>query len=98
MISDVSLRRESPLRRPVAVLVTLLALVVGGEVLLKLAFSGLRDGSGGVPWWLPQLGSVGETVVVYLLIMDVITFILVPTALLWLGYTYGRHRATIADR
>lgn len=90
------LHRESPLRRPVAALVTTVTLVLGGELLLGMAFSGLREGSAAIPWWLPELGTLGETVLVYLLLVDVLKYLAVPIALLWVGYAYGRHRSPTA--
>lgn len=75
-------------------LATTLAFLVVGEMLLSNAFSAVREGTADLPWWLPQLGSVGETVAYYLLLVDAVKFVVVPAALLWLGYAYGYHRAT----
>lgn len=88
-----SVRRERSLRRPTLLLVALLAVVLTAELALTTAFDGFEDGAG-FPAWLPQLGSVGETVVFYLLALDLLKFVAIPATLVWFGYAYGRYSAT----
>lgn len=87
---------DSPLRRPAAALAITVAVILLGDRLLSTAFDGLREGSGDLPGWLPQFGSVGETVVFYATLSDVLTFVVLPAILVWLGYAYGRSRASSA--
>ncbi|MBX0298171.1 hypothetical protein [Haloarcula nitratireducens] len=92
----IALFREKPsLRRPGMALLGLLTMVVIGERLLTLAVEGVRQGSTEFPVWLPELGSVGETIVFYSLLFDVLKFVAIPAVLLWLAYQYGRYSAGI---
>lgn len=85
---------ESSLRRPVVVLALLVATVLISEPVLTDAFDGIRDGSSSFPVWLPQFGSIGQTVLVYIMFFDFLKFILIPMILMWLAYAYGRYRDT----
>lgn len=83
--------REDPsLRRLGIILLGLVATIVIGERLLTVAVAGVRQGTSGFPVWLPELGSIGETLVFYSMLFDVLKFIVLPTVLLWLAYQYGR--------
>lgn len=84
---------EPSLIRPGIILVGLLATVLIGERLLTIAVAGVRSGASGFPVWLPELGSVGETIVLYSMLFDVLKFVAIPAVLLWLAYQYGRHSA-----
>lgn len=86
-----SLREEPSLRRPAIVLVGLLAAVLVGEWLLTIAVADIRSGASSFPVWLPEFGSIGETLVVYGLLFDFLKFVVIPAVLLWLAYQYGRH-------
>jgi uncharacterized membrane protein YhdT len=88
-----SFREEPALRRPGIVLLGLLTLVLIGEWLLTIAVSGIRQGSSGFPVWLPEIGSIGKTIVFYSMLFDVLKFIVIPGVLLWLAYQYGRYSA-----
>ena len=88
-----SFREKPSLRRPGIVLLCLLAMVLIGERLLTIAVAGVRVGPSGFPWWLPELGSIGETVVFYGTLFNFLKFIVIPALLLWLAYQYGRHSA-----
>lgn len=79
-------------RRPALVLATLLIAIAVGEWVLAAAFADV--GAGRLPAWLPQFGSVGETVVLYIRLVDVLTYVGVPATLVWLGYAFGRDGAT----
>ncbi|WP_225334450.1 hypothetical protein [Halomicrobium urmianum] len=93
MIPDLSLRSEPSLRTALAALVAPLVAIVAGEAALtRIAVTAVSGG--GVPAWFPQAGSVGETMVFYATVFDLLTFVAVPAALLWLGYAVGYHRAT----
>ena len=84
-----SLREDPSLRRPVIAFAVVLAAVVGGEVLLTAAFA---DAGAGVPAWLPQFGTVGQTVLLYSLLSNVLSYVALPATLFWVGYAYG-HRS-----
>lgn len=86
------LREDSSLRRPAMTAVLLLAGVLLGELVLRVAFADI--GGAGLPAWLPQFGTPGHTVAYYLLFFHALKFIALPSALLWLAYAYGRHSAT----
>ncbi|MFC7078275.1 hypothetical protein [Haloarcula halophila] len=84
--------REKPsLRRPGIALLGLLTMVLIGEWLLTIAVGGVRQGSSDFPVWLPELGSIGETIVFYSTLFDVLKFVAIPAVLLWLAYQYGRY-------
>lgn len=86
-------REEPSLRRPGIVLLALLTIVLVGEWLFSTAVDGVRQGSSEFPVWLPELGSVGETIVFYSLLFDVMKFVAIPAGLLWLAYQFGRYSA-----
>lgn len=88
-----SFREEPSLHRPGIVLLGLVATVVIGERLVTSAIAGVRRGTSEFPVWLPELGSIGETIVFYSMLFDVLKFIAIPAVLLWLAYQYGRHSA-----
>lgn len=88
-----SFREEPSLRRPGIVLLGLLATLLLGERLLTMAVAGVRQGSSGFPVWLPELGSIGETIVLYSVLFDVLKFVVLPAGLLWIAYRYGRFSA-----
>lgn len=85
------LRTEPSLRRPVFAFTALLAVVLVGERIVETAIDRVVDGTGGFPLWLPQLGTVGETVTYYLLFFDFLKFVGVPLALMWIAYASGRY-------
>jgi uncharacterized membrane protein YhdT len=85
-----SFRGEPSLRRPGMILLGLLAAILIGERLLTMAVAGVSQGSSGFPVWVPELGSIGETIVFYGILFDVLKFIVLPVVLLWLAYQYGR--------
>lgn len=97
MLPDLSRPRDGPLRHPIAALGSALTFAMGANLLLEIAISGLQVGARLLPWWLPQFGTIGETVVVYSIALDLIAFVLTARSLPWLGYAYGRHRASSAD-
>ncbi|MFC6939315.1 hypothetical protein ACFQE8_04975 [Salinirubellus sp. GCM10025818] len=88
-----SFREEPSLRRPGIALLGLLTMVLIGERLLTIAVDGVRHGSAEFPVWLPELGSIGGTIVFYSLLFDVVKFVAIPAVLLWLAYQYGRYSA-----
>ena len=69
------------------------ALVVAVPFVLRWAFEmtvhRVTEGTGGFPWWLPEFGSVGRTVVTYSLAISVLSYLVVPTLVFALGYHYG---------
>lgn len=88
-------RAHNPsLRRPALALVGLLATVLIGDRVLNTVISGVLERGADFPVWLPHFSSVGETVLFYTLLFDVLKFVAVPATLLWLAYAYGWHRAT----
>ncbi|WP_255195360.1 hypothetical protein [Halorarius litoreus] len=89
-----SFREEPSLRRPGIALVGLLTMILIGERLLTMAVDGVRQGSSGFPVWLPELGSIGETIVFYSMLFDVLKFIAIPAVLMWFAYQYGRYSAS----
>jgi uncharacterized membrane protein YhdT len=89
-----SFRKEPSLRRPGIILLGLVATILIGERLLTVAFAGVRQGSSGFPVWLPELGSIGQTIVFYSMLFDILKFIVLPAVLLWLAYQYGRFSAS----
>lgn len=80
--------------RYAAALVALLVvpLVLRG-VLDSLVVGAIGPG-GGFPWWLPQFGTVGQTVAAYGLLVSLVTYLVTPLALFALGYRFGRRRGT----
>ncbi|MFC7132685.1 MULTISPECIES: hypothetical protein [Salinibaculum] len=88
-------REEPSLRRPGIILLGLLTTILVGERLLTMAVAGVRQGSSGFPVWLPELGSIGETIVFYSMLFDMLKFIVLPAGFLWLAYQYGRFSANI---
>lgn len=54
---------------------------------------GVVAGSSGFPLWLPTFGTVGETMTVYALLLNLLEFATVAVVA-WLAYEYGRHSAT----
>lgn len=93
MAPDVSLWNDSALWRPIGVLAALVVVILIGERVLARIVDGVLAGSGGFPIWFPHVRSVGETVVLYGILFDILKFVLIPATLVWLGYVYGRHRA-----
>ena len=89
-----SFRKEPSLRRPGIILLGLVATILIGERLLTVAFAGVRQGSSGFPVWLPELGSIGQTIVFYSMLFDILKFIVLPAVLPWLAYQYGRFSAS----
>ena len=88
-----SFREEPSLRRPGIVFIGLLTTVLIGERLLTIAVDGIRQGSSRFPVWLPKLGAIGETIVFYSMLFDVLKFVAIPAVSLWFAYQYGRHSA-----
>lgn len=68
-------------------------MVLVGERLFTITVAGVRSGSPSFPIWLPTVGSIGETIVFYSMLFDVLRFIVLLAVLLWLAYQYGRHSA-----
>ena len=91
-----SLRDEPSLRRPAALLVALVSVVLLGELLLPAAFGGVLEGGSGFPAWLPRFGTIGRTVLVYTLFVDVLRYAAVAV-LVWFAYAYGRYSADTTD-
>ncbi|GAB3677479.1 hypothetical protein [Halopiger thermotolerans] len=84
-----SLRNDPHLRRPVAAFVLLLTVVLLGDRVLTGAFADI--GGSGLPGWLPQFATPGQTVTYYVLVFDGVKFVVLPGTLLWIAYAYGRH-------
>ncbi|KPN31841.1 hypothetical protein SY89_02596 [Halolamina pelagica] len=85
-----SVRNGKRLRYPLGVV----ALVVGIGLLqgvLELLVQ--RAVAGGLPTWLPTLGTTGQTVTAYVLAGNAYTYLLVPAAAFWLGVRYARAAA-----
>ena len=81
--------------RPPALLLTVLVTtaVVGNRVLWK-SLDGVEGGMGAeFPFWLPQVGPIGRTVVFYAMVFDLLTFVAIPGTLLWLGYALGQRHS-----
>ena len=85
---------DSSLRLPAVVLSSLILLVLVGEHVLASVLDSVLAGGGGFPAWFPHSGSVGKTAVVYGLAFDALKFVVIPAVLVWLGYAYGRRRAS----
>lgn len=86
--------RADDVRPPALVLVALVATVLVGELALSSAVDAVLDGDAtGFPFWFPAVGTIGETVVFYGMLFDAITFVVIPTVLLWLGYALGRRHS-----
>lgn len=64
-----------------------------GEPLVESTLDRVVDGAGGFPPWLPRFGTLGETFTYYLLLFDFLKFVVLPVALVWVGYAYGRYRS-----
>lgn len=69
------------------------ALLVAVPLVLRWSFEmaveTVTEGAGGFPWWLPEFGSIGRTVVTYSLALSVLSYLVVPTLVFALGYRYG---------
>lgn len=86
--------RVDDVRPPALVLAALVATVLIGERALAIAIDGATSSPGsGFPFWLPQFGALGRTAVFYTMLFDVITFVVIPAALIWLGYALGRRHS-----
>lgn len=88
-----SLRNDPALRYPALSAILLLTITILSEGILRAEFSNISVGSE-LPAWLPQFGSTGQTVFYYILFFDLLKFVALPIALLWLAYAFGRHSAT----
>lgn len=88
-----SLRTDPAVRRAAIVLVALAVFVAAADRVLAVAVAPSR-GDAVIAPWLPRLGTPGETVMYYLLFVTVLKVVVLPAALLWTGYVYGRHTAT----
>lgn len=70
------------------------ALLVGAGYLLRAAIRELVvrgiERSGTLPWWLPEFGTNGETVIAYLLFASLISYVAVPFLAFALGYRSGK--------
>ena len=91
-----ALREERVPRRPAFALVAVAVFVVVGQFLVGRAIDRALDGPG-FPVWLPELGSVGPTAVVYAQLFDLLQFVVIPVLLVWFGYELGRRRGTTPD-
>ena len=69
--------------------------LVVGQWLLGTTVERVVDGTGEFPVWLPHFGSIGQTVVAYATLFDVLTFVVCPLLLVWFGYELGRHAASV---
>lgn len=86
--------RVDDARPPALTLAVLVATVLVGERALSSAVDGILEGDeAGFPFWFPEVGTTGETVVFYGMLFDAITFVAIPAALLWFGYALGRRRS-----
>jgi len=90
-----TLRRTRLPRRPSAALLATVAALLAGEWLLWTTVERVTNGTGEFPVWLPQFGSIGQTVVAYATVFDVLTFVVLPVVLVWIGYALGRRSAPI---
>ncbi|WP_277554349.1 hypothetical protein [Halobaculum limi] len=82
-----SLVRSAHVRYPLA----LVALVVGVVLLRGVANAAVSSVvDSGVPAWLPAFGTIGQTVSVYLLALNIALIVGVPAAAYLLGYRHGR--------
>ena len=84
------MRYESHLVRPLA---GLALLVVGGyalRTLVRAVVVSEIERTGALPWWLPEFGTAGETVVTYLLFVSLISYVVVPLLAFALGYRSGK--------
>ena len=46
----------------------------------------------GLPNWLPQLDSLANTVFVYSILTDILSYVIVPILVFVLGYIYGKNQ------
>ena len=91
-----SVRTERSLRRPALAVILLVVTAVFGELILTAVIEGVLEGSA-FPVWLPQLGTIGQTVLYYSLVLKFLQLILIPAGLMWLAYAYGRYTAMQTD-
>ncbi|MFC7026376.1 hypothetical protein ACFQH8_18190 [Halomicroarcula sp. GCM10025710] len=68
-----------------------------GEFVLTSAIKGVLEESAAFPVWLPQFGTIGQTIVYYSRALNFVQLILIPLALMWLAYAYGQYSATQTD-
>lgn len=69
--------------------VVVLAVTIALHVLLDTITNGVVQ-MGQFPWWLPQLGTVAETVYAYSLFVAFVTYVVTPVLIFGLGYRYGK--------
>ncbi|MFC6952032.1 hypothetical protein [Halorubellus litoreus] len=86
-----ALRTDPSVRRPAIVALALAAFVVAADRVLAAAFAS----DTAIAPWLPRLGTPGETAMYYLLLVRLVEAVALPAALVWTGYAYGRHTATV---
>jgi hypothetical protein len=68
-------------------------LVVGGyalRALVRSAVVGEMSRTGTLPWLLPEFGTTGETVTVYLLGVSLVSYVAIPAVAFALGYRFRR--------
>ena len=92
-----SVRTEPTLRNPALAVVLLGVTAVLGELVLTTVFERVLEGSSAFPVWLPQFGTIGQTVLYYSLLLRFLELILIPVALMWLAYAFGRYTAVQTD-
>ena len=91
-----SVRTERSLRRPAFAVVLLITTALFGELLLTTVIEGVLEGAA-FPVWLPQFGTIGQTVLYYSLLLRFLQLVLVPAALMWLAYAYGQYTTVQTD-
>ncbi|MGB9987386.1 hypothetical protein [Salarchaeum japonicum] len=78
--------RASTLRFPVGV-----AALIVAAFLLDAGTQWLADSIvAGTGSWIPRVGTVGQTVLLYSSAATLFAFVVVPVAAFWLGTKYGR--------
>jgi hypothetical protein len=84
--------------RYAAALILLLAVPIAVRGTLDAALVGAMGPDGGFPWWLPEFGTVGQTVTAYGLLASLMTYLVTPLFVFALGYRFGRDRAPGSTR
>ena len=99
-----NLPRSATLRRPIALQSLVVGFLGGVAAALPVATTALLDGGNWIHWWLPQVGSVGQTVMVYLYAARLLAFLVVPVGAVAVGVLATRrlelvsaHRSFVAS-
>lgn len=82
-----ALQRSQRIRYPLVVVALVLGIFVLRGALTVLVDTGVESG---FPAWLPTFGNVGQTVMVYLYVVNGYAYLLVPAVAFWLGLRYER--------